>query len=311
MRGFRRKYSQGGSTPKPSDDDLRTRFVGTCPVCQKRQKLHDNKLVHHGYQRPGHGSIVGDCYGVGYEAYELSTKGCEEYREHAKGIEASHAEMLAKLESGETRTLHVLKRKYLGMGEYKNYTVTLSADSADAKEVLDFEEELASQIAQQKAEVKGWKFEQERMTKLITAWTLKPIITWQEHLEVVKREKFEAGAERRAELAAKRAARAEKARLLAEKKVAWKQEKADLIAKYKALFEKLATGVESLQDRQQCARTHWADMCKARSKKGYLNFYDNKLECDDALITLGLAKKRPNGDREYTSYADKYGHVYS
>jgi len=312
MRGFRRRYSQ--PTPKPSEDDLRTRFVGTCPVCQKRHKLTakgDEKyeLVHHGYQRPGHGSIVGDCFGVKYEPYELSTKGCEDYKAYAKRIEENLTGHLANLESGKIRTLSISKTVRVSFGQSKIESITVSADSEDAKERAEFARELESLIYRTKGEIKGWQFEQERMARLIADWKLQAIITWQEHLEQVKRERFEAGAARRAELAAKRAVREEKARILAEKKTRWEQEKTDLMAKYKGLFEKLATGVESLKDRQQCARSHWADMYKAKHKKGYLNFWERDLGCDEALVTLGLAKIDNTSGRPWTYYADHYGYL--
>jgi hypothetical protein len=66
--------------------------LGTCPVCDRIQKLnlkvglghrHRSKqkehplMVLHGYKRPGDGWIYGDCFGVGYPPYELSTEGCE------------------------------------------------------------------------------------------------------------------------------------------------------------------------------------------------------------------------------------------
>lgn len=38
-----------------------------CQVCEGRQCLtKDGRMVHHGYRRPGYGSIEGDCYGVGH-----------------------------------------------------------------------------------------------------------------------------------------------------------------------------------------------------------------------------------------------------
>lgn len=49
-----------------------TRFVGTCPVCGRRQKVRGGNLVHHGYQRPGHGQIEGDCFAVNRLPHETS-----------------------------------------------------------------------------------------------------------------------------------------------------------------------------------------------------------------------------------------------
>ena len=57
-----------------------TRFTGLCPACQRQVKARDGKLVHHGYQRPGAGYIVGDCFGVGYEPHEISPKCAEDLK---------------------------------------------------------------------------------------------------------------------------------------------------------------------------------------------------------------------------------------
>lgn len=45
---------------------------GTCQCCGAIQKLHGDRLVLHGYQRPGTGEAVGRCPAVGQPPYELS-----------------------------------------------------------------------------------------------------------------------------------------------------------------------------------------------------------------------------------------------
>lgn len=57
-----------------------TRYLGTCPACERTIKVRDSLLVHHGYQRPGHGYIEGDCFGVGREPHELSNTTARAYR---------------------------------------------------------------------------------------------------------------------------------------------------------------------------------------------------------------------------------------
>jgi len=44
---------------------------------QRLWKLRAGALVHHGYLRPGHGNIVGDCPGVGLRPYEET---CDDIR---------------------------------------------------------------------------------------------------------------------------------------------------------------------------------------------------------------------------------------
>jgi hypothetical protein len=62
---------------------------GMCPVCfgdyvvasshDARNKRVTSKMVHHGYQRPGIGYIVGDCHGVGFEPFEISCEGTKSW----------------------------------------------------------------------------------------------------------------------------------------------------------------------------------------------------------------------------------------
>jgi hypothetical protein len=61
--------------------------TGTCPVCFRRQKLAPKSkfgsdrsrpgMVLHGYERPGFGFIDGNCSGVGWPPFELSSEGTE------------------------------------------------------------------------------------------------------------------------------------------------------------------------------------------------------------------------------------------
>lgn len=57
--------------------DMGETNTGTCQICARNCKLPKGKISLHGYNRPGHGSINGRCYGAGFEAYEVS---CERLR---------------------------------------------------------------------------------------------------------------------------------------------------------------------------------------------------------------------------------------
>ena len=57
-----------------------TRHIGFCPCCAKDFKVRSNNLVHHGYERPGCGYIVGDCMGALETPHELSTELAKRYR---------------------------------------------------------------------------------------------------------------------------------------------------------------------------------------------------------------------------------------
>lgn len=49
-------------------------FIGTCQCCFGEFKVNDLRMiVLHGYQRPGHGYIIGNCRGVDYAPFEYDT----------------------------------------------------------------------------------------------------------------------------------------------------------------------------------------------------------------------------------------------
>lgn len=66
----------------------------TCPCCIRKIAIDkDDKIVHHGYTRPGWGSIQGDCLGVGLKPLEVSNEGLKHllkrYKEDVTHFEKS------------------------------------------------------------------------------------------------------------------------------------------------------------------------------------------------------------------------------
>lgn len=83
-----------------------TRYVGCCQICEGQFKLDTAKnMVHHGYKRPGHGYIVGDCMAVGCPAYEQSCEVLKQYTQGLRNTLAAGREYVRKLEAGEIREL--------------------------------------------------------------------------------------------------------------------------------------------------------------------------------------------------------------
>lgn len=92
------------------DERVRTtgKGVGTCSCCfgtfkltPKTKKGRDKSMpgiVLHGYQRPGVGYILGDCFGMEWPPFELSAEGTEEYIEYLKGLLRQIRERIARLE---------------------------------------------------------------------------------------------------------------------------------------------------------------------------------------------------------------------
>lgn len=89
------------------EDEYKARdwtHTGTCGVCNQNIKMEGmgkgTALVLHGYRRPGDGQVYGECFGRGYEPYELSPKAVLDYVVRLKKIEASQVEELVSLTSG-------------------------------------------------------------------------------------------------------------------------------------------------------------------------------------------------------------------
>lgn len=124
-------------------------------------------MVHHGYKRPGIGSIVGDCWGVGFPAYEISSVGCVEYRKHLGG-------WIADVE----RTLHRYEGRPPEITIYstiKREDRTFRRDSDDPSEQRRYASELQSLIRQTEYLLKDLQKAHERMRQLIVDWVLRPL----------------------------------------------------------------------------------------------------------------------------------------
>lgn len=71
--------------------------TGTCPVCSNNHKLRADKMVDHGYVIPRYSRMrQRSCFGVGHPPYELSAKGCVEYRKDLiQVLEQAHQDLKA------------------------------------------------------------------------------------------------------------------------------------------------------------------------------------------------------------------------
>lgn len=89
------RHSDNGHLPKK----VSTTPDGTCPCCFRKQKARDTRMVLHGYQRPGYGYIVGDCFGVRYAPFEVSCDGTKAYIARLSQIRQGYQERLAALQA--------------------------------------------------------------------------------------------------------------------------------------------------------------------------------------------------------------------
>lgn len=140
---------------------VRTRDgTGTCPACFQNIKLaNGEKMVLHGYRRPGTGYTHGKCFGVGYPAFELSVKGCKDYLEELEKDFNEKKGFLKRLKDGSVEMLPDMysSSRYVKKGE-PLWERTLE------RKVMLVEDELAFDEGMIKA------FE-----RLIQHWKLRPL----------------------------------------------------------------------------------------------------------------------------------------
>jgi hypothetical protein len=273
-----------------------TRYIGICPVCEGEYRLHRQRMVHHGYKRPGHGSIQGDCPGVGYPPYELSTEGTEVYLIGIVDQLDKANYWLQRLQSGDVQELNRQVNKY-SRYEAPQFEKLTPADG------WKFKDELQQRIKEAERRVDGLTREQNRCRSLIQNWRERPLRTLEEVVEVeatAKRERSAVRDAQRAERQAKRDATRAKAD-------AREQRYQDFLARYRAEFQDLARDPAR---NKTLALATWKRMFRdskksASSSQRFLNQFVEELRADGALVDLGLAQVK--GD--YLHYADDLGWV--
>lgn len=113
--------------------------TGTCGVCEFNVKMKPDEqvLVHHGYQRPGDGSIRGDCFGVNKPPHELSPlaatgwlallrtrlKGLKGYLEQ---LRAGHVKQLSTSPLSTNATMGSIERGEPGWDRALNLEIDLT-----------------------------------------------------------------------------------------------------------------------------------------------------------------------------------------
>lgn len=147
----------------PQRDRVTRDNTGSCPCCFRNIKLKQTTgnalplMVPHGYQRPGWGYHVGNCYGVNYPPFELSTEGTkhlltEVLTPRLKG----QKEFLERLESGEVNTLHDnLKKIERGDPGWDRF--------------------LRNKIAEVKREVDNLERDIDQLSKMVARWKEEPL----------------------------------------------------------------------------------------------------------------------------------------
>jgi hypothetical protein len=253
-----------------------TRYVGNCQLCEGDQKLHHSRMVHHGYQRPGHGSIEGDCPGVGKDPYEVSCELVKAYRGNLGTQLVQLEKRLTALKGGTVRYLTKLER----CGAMVQYI-------AGVTEPFRWEQALTSAIYGIESDIRQCKSEIERCTRRIAAWKPMPIRTVEEE---VRKEQM-AKAERAKIVADKRAAKAAKEAATRAKQEALKAKRSAIRKEFENRFRTLAADSKDqttmlVELNKKTARSLLVELDKTKYRS-WLSRYD--LECEEAFVALGLA----------------------
>lgn len=123
--------------------------TGTCAVCGQNVKLDGGLIVHHGFVVRG--QRIGSCFGVGYQPWEVSPKGAEDYLESLKSQLQGLESYSQKLESGEVGELY-----------YRNQKITPEDGMWGVA--------LSSAIATTNSELRMLQCEIQQFTKKIETW---------------------------------------------------------------------------------------------------------------------------------------------
>lgn len=262
-----------------------TRYIGNCQGCEADHKLRANLLVHHGYERPGHGRIEGDCPAVGCPPYELS---CEWTVERVAMLEyrlVGERAHLAGLPDAVT-----IDRLSWGMRpEILTYALCVTAPHVWASVMERALSDARSNVTTTEREI---AHRRER----IAVWTLQPVREVDE--ESIR-------AEQRAEQAKRNDARrvvreAKQAKADAYKAAQDKRaaDRAALLAGFASQFVALAAMADT-PERSGAAAALVVEVTKRKHQR-FGSWWPGDLGCDDALVTLRLASKS-DGDR-FASY---------
>lgn len=268
--------------------DTATRHIGNCQLCEGDFKLHLGTMVHHGYQRPGDGYIVGDCPGVHQLPYEVS---CDAIKSHKVAVERALVGMESRLaDLNEGRVTRFTKTRMIGHSRHGRLEVTEYI--VGVTEPYRFQRALDMLKADVEGDIRRAKSEITRCQNRINAWTLKPIRTVEEEVEKEQAAK----AERKAVKDAARAARDAKKAATAAKQEALKVKREALVEGLRTEFRTLASQPKSVE-RDAAVRT----VCdKVNSKKfSWMWMFD--LGIIETLVQLDLAQKFDDGRVSFKS----------
>jgi len=144
-----------------------TRYLGTCGCCEREIKVRAGVLVHHGYRRPGDGSIEGDCYGARCVPHELSPEVARDYRDVVVWRRENEQKELQRAMTGQVTQL--TDQKWNNAARQYELVELTPADGYNWRQALErYKNRLSSRVRNADAEVA-------RMDRLLKDWAPKPL----------------------------------------------------------------------------------------------------------------------------------------
>jgi hypothetical protein len=149
-----------------------TRYLGFCPCCGGTYKVRSNKLVHHGYKRPGHGSIEGDCHGALRTPHELSDELAREFYAIVCGWAKSTLKAAVNVSVAE----ELFREKWnYDTGKYE-FEKVVKAETGPRT----WADELAKKADKYKRQLRAEMREVERLHELVFTWEKKDLTSVEE-----------------------------------------------------------------------------------------------------------------------------------
>jgi hypothetical protein len=168
-------YIQKGRRPNENKTEaqiaLELKNTGMCAICNRRQKLKNDKIVHHGYKMSDYnhsGYRIGKCFGTKYLCYELSNEANVAYAPVLARQLKDYQAQLKHLKSGTIETLVVFREKYVD-GRLQNVSNVLT------KGTPEFDRELGSEIYQKECFLRYTKSDIKANDAKISNWKLQPL----------------------------------------------------------------------------------------------------------------------------------------
>lgn len=155
---------------------------GLCPVCfgdyvvnikvkhYEHTRARRMQMVHHGYERPGVGYIVGDCHGVGFEPFEVSCEGTKSWLAQLKQHLVRTKELLAGVDKLDQVSV-VTGTKYTGYGRRR---VALPEYKTIKRGEPGFDREIERVRGQYERQIESLKRDIATYTKHIADWKAQP-----------------------------------------------------------------------------------------------------------------------------------------